>query len=56
MTNNVINNKVNEFFDKKIKFDYNYSLDKDYIKYPQPVVNSDLKLLNKLHVAYSYDL
>ena len=44
----VMNRKIKDVHYYKLEFDSNYSPTYDHIKYPQPVVDFELKNINKL--------
>ena len=53
VSTNLNNNKLNEFFDNKLKFGYNYIMGNNNIKHPQLVVSFNLIKFNGLCVKYA---
>ena len=53
LSTNVINNKLNNVFHKKLEFGSNYILDNYHNKYPQPLVTFTLNKVNNYCVTYT---
>ena len=51
---NIKNNQVNDLIDKKLKFNYNYNLANDHIKYPQLIATFEINKGNKACITYAY--
>ena len=56
VSTNLNNNKLNDVFDNKIKFGYNYIMGNNNIKHPQLVVSSNLIKSNGSCVKWSIAL
>ena len=53
VSTNLNNNKLNDFFDNKLKLGYNYITVNNDIKHTQPVVSFNLIKANGLCVKYA---
>ena len=53
MSTNINNDQVNNIFDNELRFDSDYILDNNHVKYIQPGVSFEAKKGNKKRVPFA---